>query len=308
MPRIASAAAALLALSLAFPAHASEKLTDYSVQTSGDYSTRGGNEIYGKVAVGGNVNANADRIGTRLSKADGGTPGLIVLGDLNYANSTLSYGDVVYGGANKNPRYNPIATPNGTTYQGKGLAFDAMNAAAASTSALFKGMETNGLFTSQWGTGVLTATTAGLNVFAMTGKEFDSLHQLNFVGKAGDIAVINIFGSVSDHVNFNLGNFTVDSVLFNFVDATRVQSNGINWQGSILAPNSIVSLEGGSVFGSVVSKAFESAGATVRGNSFSHVPSAMAVPEPASWLMMILGFGLVGLLVRRRRRTGIAHA
>ena len=42
-------------------------------------------------------------------------------------------------------------------------------------------------------------------------------------------------------------------------------------------------------------------------------PSAVpGVPEPATWAMMIIGFGLLGGLLRRRRRTasenGVAHA
>jgi hypothetical protein len=32
-------------------------------------------------------------------------------------------------------------------------------------------------------------------------------------------------------------------------------------------------------------------------------PSAAAVPEPASWAMMLLGFGAIGLTVRRRKAT-----
>jgi hypothetical protein len=35
---------------------------------------------------------------------------------------------------------------------------------------------------------------------------------------------------------------------------------------------------------------------------------AGAVPEPATWAMMLLGFGAVGLVARQRRRTGIARA
>jgi hypothetical protein len=31
-----------------------------------------------------------------------------------------------------------------------------------------------------------------------------------------------------------------------------------------------------------------------------------AVPEPVSWELMILGFGTVGVLLRRRRRPAIA--
>ena len=38
------------------------------------------------------------------------------------------------------------------------------------------------------------------------------------------------------------------------------------------------------------------------------VVTANAVPEPASWAMMIAGFGLVGLGVRRRRVTGVTAA
>jgi hypothetical protein len=29
----------------------------------------------------------------------------------------------------------------------------------------------------------------------------------------------------------------------------------------------------------------------------------MSVPEPANWAMMILGFGCIGAIVRRRRTT-----
>ncbi|WP_414902638.1 choice-of-anchor A family protein [Sphingomonas flavalba] len=303
MSRIFLLAAALAVSGLPATAHA-EKLSGYAVQTSGDYTTRGGNEIYGKVAVGGNITANADRFGTHLTAADNGSPGVVVLGDINYANSQLLHGDVVYGGSNLSPLYHPIATPNGATYQATPLVFDAMSTAAATVSALFGGMNTTGSYSDLWGVGTLTATAPGLNIFQLDAGQFDSLHQLNLVGAPGAVAVINIFGSVSDHLTFNIGNFTPDSVLFNFVDATRVQSNGIAWQGAILAPNALVSLEGGSVLGSVVSKHFDAAGATVRGDSFAYIPTTTAVPEPASWAMLILGFGAIGLLARRRRYRG----
>ena len=35
--------------------------------------------------------------------------------------------------------------------------------------------------------------------------------------------------------------------------------------------------------------------------------SVPGVPEPATWAMMIIGFGLLGGLLRRRRRTASAH-
>ena len=39
------------------------------------------------------------------------------------------------------------------------------------------------------------------------------------------------------------------------------------------------------------------------GGNFSQVPPVPAVPEPATWGMMILGFGVVGASLRRRRSS-----
>ena len=45
-------------------------------------------------------------------------------------------------------------------------------------------------------------------------------------------------------------------------------------------------------------------GAAVSGNLTFRV---VAVPEPGTWAMMVLGFGAVGLMMRRRRRPGMAQ-
>ncbi|QIK80013.1 PEP-CTERM sorting domain-containing protein [Sphingomonas piscis] len=38
--------------------------------------------------------------------------------------------------------------------------------------------------------------------------------------------------------------------------------------------------------------------------TFNYNPAVSSVPEPSSWAMMIFGFGAVGWVARRRRRTG----
>jgi hypothetical protein len=43
-------------------------------------------------------------------------------------------------------------------------------------------------------------------------------------------------------------------------------------------------------------------------NSFEFDNLATAVPEPATWAMMLGGFGVVGAAARRRQRTAIAYA
>lgn len=46
--------------------------------------------------------------------------------------------------------------------------------------------------------------------------------------------------------------------------------------------------------------------ATLFTNQITYVLSANAVPEPASWAMLIAGFGLVGAVARRRRAVAAA--
>ncbi|WCL53177.1 PEPxxWA-CTERM sorting domain-containing protein [Gimibacter soli] len=57
--------------------------------------------------------------------------------------------------------------------------------------------------------------------------------------------------------------------------------------------------------------AFDDNGADVDDNHDDLVILAKfiaAVPEPATWLMMIMGFGLVGIAARRRERTSVSVA
>lgn len=44
------------------------------------------------------------------------------------------------------------------------------------------------------------------------------------------------------------------------------------------------------------------------GVSLSIAPLAAAVPEPATWGLMILGFGAMGAVIRRKTRTAVTYA
>ena len=39
---------------------------------------------------------------------------------------------------------------------------------------------------------------------------------------------------------------------------------------------------------------------------FDNIAATGAVPEPASWAMLIIGFGLIGAMMRRPRRAGVS--
>lgn len=102
---------------------------------------------------------------------------------------------------------------------------------------------------------------------------------------------------------------------FLFTDPTGTAFGGTSlptafpalYQGVIADPNDDDDLTVPSAFVSYYNKA---SGAEIRGSVLSITPSAAAtgaVPEPASWALMIAGFGLVGGAMRLRRKSVSQH-
>jgi choice-of-anchor A domain-containing protein len=280
-------------------------LLDYSVYSLGDYSSLyGGSVIGGRVAVAGNANINSEAIGRNLTSADSKTPTVIVGGNVSYDNSTLKYGSVVFGGANKSGRWTQVQTPNGSVTQGTPLDFSALGNMALSYSAGLAAQKATGSLSSLYGTGTLNAG-SGINIFYVSGKDLASLHKLRLVGDSGGKVVINVDAAeFSRSLSFDTGGFAADSVLFNFYNATDLDLGGWDFGGSLLAPEASITLRGGNILGNVVAGDFQSAGAKVAGNAYAGYLDAAgisAIPEPDTWLMMLAGFTLVGIMVRRRR-------
>ena len=130
--------------------------------------------------------------------------------------------------------------------------------------------------------------------------------------------IVNISGSTSYtfNANSNLSQYDGD-VLFNFIDATSITFNR-QVNASVLAPLATIS-NSTPIEGSVAVANFNQGGEVHLGTFLgfgaidggSNDPAkgleatlggnAGGVPEPASWLMMLTGFGLSGALLRRRK-------
>ena len=133
----------------------------------------------------------------------------------------------------------------------------------------------------------------------------------------GKTLIVNVSGANVTFGANEVGNSSLvqQNIIWNFMDATTINVNTAVY-GSILAPKATIS--GNSpINGSVVAKVFQSNGevhlGTFNGNTHflvappsggggSHSTPPGAVPEPASWMTMLAGFGIIGSLIRRQRR------
>jgi hypothetical protein len=105
---------------------------------------------------------------------------------------------------------------------------------------------------------------------------------------------------------FEVWDTTTNTVLYNYTGPTLIGniSNNGNGYGDWYLGN--IDLSGLSSTDGILFHAKWN-NATDGGESFFLVP-ASAVPEPATWAMMILGFGMVGFAMRRRRSSELVEA
>jgi len=166
-----------------------------------------------------------------------------------------------------------------------------------------------------------TSTAGGYVVADLTAAQAQALASGTFILPTSiatnNTLIINVEGVSSFTFGANEtgnGSAIQQNIIWNFTDATTVTVNTAVY-GSILAPKATI---GGNspINGSVVAKVFQSNGevhlGTFNGNTgflvepprtgVGHGGGPSAVPEPASWMTMFAGFGILGSLIRRQRR------
>lgn len=147
-----------------------------------------------------------------------------------------------------------------------------------------------------------------LAVFDLDGASaFKGSGNLQFLTGGFDTIVVNVSGK-----NLTLAKNLVGSsadlgqhVLWNFFEAEKLTFD-TGFHGSVLAPYAAAAnghvIQGSAVFGS-----FDQRGQVSLDGFTSKLELLQsAVPEPAAWTMMIVGFGLIGSIIRRRNRVALA--
>ncbi|MGP1384688.1 MAG: choice-of-anchor A family protein [Thainema sp.] len=290
---------------------------DYNVFVFGDMNQS--SDAEGRVAVGGNATFSNFGIGDRLSNSNGADTRLVVGGDLTYNGGQIFGGGAVVGGQVKtNINFN--CTPNCGVTSGKPIDFDAAKTYFTGFSDQLSDLGATGNTEYKWGGIWLQGnSSADLNVFTIDGYKFNGSSYLNLNGIGSSSTVVfNILGNAVSIANFgmNLGGLDPSKVLFNFVDATQVQTTGFSFAGSVLAPNANFTFNNGNVEGQFVANSVSGSGEfhniSFEGQVPDYIPPDLPpepeepgnggpteIPEPSA----MVGLALVGAALSLRRRA-----
>ncbi len=259
--------------------------------------------VAGSIGQGNAGGGSTIKAGTTISNFNG-TNGVTV-----YAGQTIS-GNANGGTFNSNYSFNPVVpapvvpnAPAAPTITSEAAVLSAnLTALSTSLAALTVGTPSSISITGGNQTATFNAVNggSGFALFNISGPSFFTVQQFsyNFPNTTLPV-VINVRGinatALTINSNFiNNARANNQQVIWNFVDATNITIAN-QFQGSILAP--LANLQAKVIEGSVVAKNFTMQDEVHLG---TYQGGGEIVPEPASWAMMLAGFGLVGAMMRRR--------
>jgi choice-of-anchor A domain-containing protein len=322
MRRILLAAATLIVM--AAPAVASaETAADFNLFVLGDMKVRS-SDTEGRVAVGGNASLDGYTIGLMTPT---GTD--LVVGGSLYATGGTTFGDVRAASlvGNTGTPADPSWSHGAITVGAPTVDFAAEGTRLVALSNYLDTYANTGTVDQVcWGSPgsncyqlTFNATQAGLNVFDIDASILSDTNTITINLGAGSSILVNVSGTslqLDGGMSVNGGN--ASQVLFNLKDATSFKNGNFGMMGSVLAPNAAVVGGGGQLNGQLIVKSFtgDSWYQFAQGNTqINNVKFAGdlltltppgAVPEPASWALMIGGFGMAGALLRRKRAVATA--
>lgn len=326
-------AALSLVVAVAAPAMAADTARDFNVVVSGNFNSSN-SDVEGWVAAGGNIDVANFSIGLQ-KPATAGHYAAVAGGTFTGGNGQV-YGDTLASGYAGN--YTWVNGGAAKTYAGGNAAtidiaseMTRLSQLSASLAAHPETYGTVGTTQLAYNQLFLVGSDEKLNIFNVSAADWaDTKYGWHLATKAGSLTVINISGLSSSIANSGSDNSTYNGmsvgfaaqgydstrVLYNFAEATSLNATG-SVNATILAPMADFVNTYGAVNGQVFVKNFlghvqvnqrafksNADGTNLLDTQFQNGGGGTgAVPEPASWAMLIGGFGIVGGVVRRRRRA-----
>jgi choice-of-anchor A domain-containing protein len=295
-------------------------------------------EVEGRTFVGGNLTGSSSNynIGPASSPNNGSQPALTVVGDVTGSSKQLNNGGGASIGGNLATQLNlnganQTVNVGGsiTTQQNVNQNTETGNLGANFTQTLnnqktllmsslgslsdnLKALASTGTATISNNQLSLTGASSGISVFNLSLSNLASLNNISVTAPSGGTTVINVSGtSGTINANFNSSAELGRNVIWNFYDATSLTFAN-NFLGTVLATDAAVANTAGYIEGTLVANSFTQRAEvhqdTFQGDLSSVGGSVSAMPEPGTWAMLILGFGAIGFMQRRKRPVATAAA
>lgn len=298
-------------------------LNDYNLILTGDYNYQGG-EVEGRTLLGGNLNAagHSPTFAIRESTTVG-LDSVTIVGDVNASNINLNAGSLSYGGAynvagnvNLNGGGSSVQSINAVDQLDLAATFAAVEAELRADSAYFASLPSNAVLN---GSHLSYSGSQDLAVFNVDFADiFAQNNNLSLDAGMAKTVVINVTGydvDIAGGVNLtgngfakqsDANNLGASNILWNFVEAESIDFNNLAVVGSVLALDADIT--GGAVFdGSVAAQSYTGA-REFHSHGFDWeqpqlLPALPPAPvsESSSFMLLLMGLGLV-MLSRRRHR------
>lgn len=312
MKFLAASASAALGLAIAGPASAAivGDAANYNVFVFGSGSFVSQNtDTMGNLAVGGDTSLTNYSVAAGIAGNPSQTPNparLVVGGKLTAQNGGVGSNQAGSIYTNTAPSLTSFTATGGVKAQTLISSFSADATQYTNLSSNLGTYTANGTTTTGGGNTLsFTGTSAGLNVFTVSGSLLAASQTINISAPTGSTVLIDVSGTSVTFQNGSVNESGVGAanVLFNLYQATSVSLPGSkDPQGSILAPLAGVTGGYGAMHGQLITGSYSG---NTQFDSVLFAGNVTPVPLPAPvWL---LGSALGGLLCLTRRRTS-AHA
>jgi choice-of-anchor A domain-containing protein len=230
----------------------------YQVFVGGNLtSNTGGATIQGRVAAGSDARVQGITLGTNPPLAPNPSRADLVVGrnlTVDGGGGTVAQGRVTYGGTLT--ATGTLSTLGGLHHEQPSFDFSDQMATLRERSAQWVDLQANGTIGGPGSYDIrFNGTSSTLNVFAVTATALQNYGKITINVPAGSTTLINVSGSSfrSGLYGIDLVGTTPDKVVWNFPLATSVeQTSGLDFKGTILAPNAAVKVGNGNLYGQIL--------------------------------------------------------